>query len=219
MPNESTPLVAQPANGTDQQSTWEKYVDLVEKRPLITKSVTATLIFALADLMAQGIEHLRGDAEDESTDWLRTARFAAFGLFGAPWSHYYFMWLDHYLPPSPTPWTRRTFLKVAIDQFLQAPILLAIMIGALSLMKGDGFEGVKHDLGVNFIDTLIANCTSPKPLAHSFRETVVAGVSHQLGLCQALVASTIRKCGLYGVDRNSEPNAERHELTGCHATE
>jgi hypothetical protein len=141
---------------------WDGYVSKVESHPLLTKSATATVILACADMCAQGLEHVRGTtASDQNggvVDWLRVARFAAFGLLGAPWSHVYFHWLDHYLPPSPQPWSSTTALKVCIDQFLQAPLLLAVMISALSLMKGEGFAGVKRDLGNSYIDALIANC-------------------------------------------------------------
>jgi hypothetical protein len=50
-------------------------------------------------------------------------------------------------------------VKVLIDQFIQAPLLLAIMIIALSLMKGDGFQGAKVAMGQTFLNALIANCT------------------------------------------------------------
>lgn len=137
---------------------WDSYVAAVERRPLLTKSMTAVLIFSAADAFAQLLEHTRGVSKVESFDWPRCARFAAFGLFGAPWSHYYFHWLDKWLPPSPNPWSMTTLQKVAIDQFIQAPILLAIMICALSLMKGEGLGGVKRDMSHSFFGALIANC-------------------------------------------------------------
>lgn len=138
--------------------SWDSYVQHLEKRPLLVKSITATLILGSADLCGQGVEHIRGTSVVPGVDWLRAARFGAFGLFGTPWSHYYYHWLDQYLPPSPDPCTVTTFVKVFIDQFIQAPLLLAVMICALSLMKGLGFKGAKQDLKNNFIVALIANC-------------------------------------------------------------
>ena len=137
---------------------WDTYVAAVERRPLLTKSLTAVLIFSAADAFAQFLEHERGVSKVEIFDWPRCARFAAFGLFGAPWSHYYFHWLDKCLPPTPNPWTITTLQKVFIDQFIQAPILLAIMICALSLMKGEGLGGLKRDMSNSFLGALIANC-------------------------------------------------------------
>lgn len=98
-------------------NTWENYYSLLEQKPLLVKSVTAFFILGMADMCAQGIEHLRGTSSFHgAVDWPRAARFGAFGLFGAPFSHYYFFYLDHYLKPTPEPFTRTTLLKVFIDQ-------------------------------------------------------------------------------------------------------
>lgn len=157
-----------PTRDDTSKTCWQLYSGLIDQKPLLTKSLTATLLFLLADLIAQWIEHMLGKEATKSDDTIfcgidipRVARFAAFGLFGAPWSHYYFLWLDRCLPPSPEPWTLRTFIKVFIDQFIQAPLLLAVMIGALSIMKGTGLKGAKEDLAINYEATLIANCRFP----------------------------------------------------------
>lgn len=175
--DEQTPLLTkavpidlpQPITEDEEpRNLWQRYSDLIDRKPLITKGITATILFFMADLAAQWIEHLRGVVPNEDNGTIfygvnvpRATRFAAFGLIGAPWSHYYFRWLDRCLPPSEEPWTLRTFTKVLIDQFIQAPLLLAIMIGALSIMKGQGFSGVAKDLKCHFKDTLIANCMLP----------------------------------------------------------
>ena len=132
------------------------YYELMQRRPLLVKSVTACFIIGGADLCAQGIEHMRGMSTGP-TDWFRFARFAAIGLLGAPWSHYYFQYLDHCLPPTPEPFSRTTLLKVFIDQFVQAPLLLFVMIVVLGFMKLDGFEVVKQDVLTSFWPSLIAN--------------------------------------------------------------
>ena len=138
---------------------WEEYVRLVEEYPLIVKTISASALFLLADATAQGIELLQDNsAIYHSYDILRSLRFASFGLFGAPWSHFYFSYLDACLPPTDNPWTRTTLLKLFIDQFVQAPILLAIMVSALTLMEGHGVARVEQDLTSDFMPTLIANC-------------------------------------------------------------
>jgi hypothetical protein len=111
------------------------------------------------DLCGQGVEHLRYSQSPHASgvDWFRVSRFAAFGLFGAPWSHYYFHHLDYYLPPSDKPCTLQTAIKLAIDQGIQAPALLVIMICLLSLMKGEGIQGMKQDLVNSYMTALLAN--------------------------------------------------------------
>jgi len=158
---------------------WDNYVNAVETHPLLTKSLTAVCLFGAADGFAQGLEHVRGVSAVKGLDWLRVARFAAFGLFGAPWSHYYFHWLDHCMPPTPNPWSITTLQKVFIDQFIQAPILLAIMICALSLMKGEGIAGMKKDMEDSFLQALIANCEYAVMLGRSvFRSTALVRPAH-----------------------------------------
>lgn len=138
---------------------WEMYVELIEKYPLHVKTATATILFLFADTIAQGLEYINTN-QTEVFDGMRSLRFAAFGLFGAPWSHYYFGYLDRILPPTESPWTLRTLLKLVIDQFFQAPVLLAIMIASLSFMEGKGLSKVELDLNSDFLPTLFANCTS-----------------------------------------------------------
>jgi hypothetical protein len=150
--------------------SWDNYLVAVEKYPIRTKCFTAWIIFVAADAFAQSVEYIlyKNHSMILVIDWIRAMRFGALGLFGAPWSHYYFHWLDHYLPPSEEPFTKRTALKVCIDQFIQAPILLAIMIFSLSLMKGQGFTGALQDLSNTFMVSLIANCTRSKTMPWCF---------------------------------------------------
>jgi hypothetical protein len=157
-PNGSLPLTSTEIPSLQQQGlkgVWNHYYGHLEKRPLFVKSVTAFFIMGCADLCAQGIDHLRGTSG--AVDWPRAARFGAFGLLGAPWTHYYFYYLDKGLPPTPEPFTRTTFMKVFLDQFIQAPAMLVVIICLLSLMKFEGFEGMKTSMRDNYVTSLIAN--------------------------------------------------------------
>ena len=118
--------------------------------------MTAFFILGLGDTAAQGVEHLRGS--HTAFDWIRAIRFGAFGFLGAPWAHYYYFFLDHYFPPTEKPFTSVTAFKLFIDQGLQAPALLALIISCLALLKGTGIDGVKSDMQANYMKTLIANC-------------------------------------------------------------
>lgn len=87
---------------------WGVYYGALERSPLMVKSSTALILMALADFLAQMVEHLRSVPYDSWVDVLRMLRFGVFGLVGAPWTHYYYDWLDRTLPPTPTPWTMTT---------------------------------------------------------------------------------------------------------------
>ncbi|EEC50982.1 predicted protein [Phaeodactylum tricornutum CCAP 1055/1] len=135
--------------------TWDSYYFILEKHPLLVKSITAFFILGGGDLCGQGLEHWRGTAQVFGIDWVRAGRFAIFGLIGAPWSHYYFHYLDYFLPPSEHPFSVTTALKLLIDQGIQAPALLAVIISALSILKGEvrhHFE-VMHMLNFCFSST------------------------------------------------------------------
>jgi hypothetical protein len=52
--------------------TWQQYLDLLDSAPLLTKSITAGLLFPAADVLAQLIEQKqKRDKADESTALLR----------------------------------------------------------------------------------------------------------------------------------------------------
>lgn len=87
---------------------WGVYYGALVHSPLVTKSITALILMALADFLAQMVEHLRGVPYESWIDGLRMLRFGVFGLLGAPWTHYYYAWLDRTLPPTPNPWTLTT---------------------------------------------------------------------------------------------------------------
>jgi hypothetical protein len=144
--------------GRKFSDSWEIYNTLLEKRPLLIKSTTAFFILSGGDLAGQCLEHVRGKTSYDGVDWPRAARFAAFGVLGAPWSHYYFHFLDYYFPPTPEPFTKTTAVKLFIDQAIQAPFLLALIVCFLEIMKGNGIAGAKAQMKDSYVDTLILNC-------------------------------------------------------------
>jgi len=144
---------------------WIAYTDKLERWPLLVKSITAFFLLGLADVCAQGCQHQSWTtsapmAPKMSWNWMRSLRFGIFGLLGAPWSHYYFDLLDRFLPPTPDrPCSYVTFLKLFIDQFLQAPLLLALITAILHAMEGLSLANIWHDLQEHYWTTLVTNCT------------------------------------------------------------
>mmetsp|Transcript_8117 Transcript_8117/g.19622 ORF Transcript_8117/g.19622 Transcript_8117/m.19622 type:complete len:257 (+) Transcript_8117:180-950(+) len=141
-------------------SLWESYYAALLEYPLLVKSLTAFVLLGFADVIAQCFERIRDrNSEDAimALNLYRVARFGFFGLAGAPWTHYYYAWLDTVLPPTQNPWTWTTAIKVVIDQFLQAPALLAFMIMGMALMECRGISGVKVDMENQYMEALIKN--------------------------------------------------------------
>jgi hypothetical protein len=85
---------------------WQKYYSALQSRPILVKSMTAFVLLGLADVIAQTIEIVRN--LHPNLNYFRVMRFSFFGLAGAPWTHYYYDWLDRELPPTPQPWTWTT---------------------------------------------------------------------------------------------------------------
>lgn len=137
---------------------WTAYNDALEASPLIVKSVTASAILGAADIAGQALEAKQKEIDDASVDWARTARFAIFGLvLQAPWNHFYYNFLDGALPPTAEPWTPTTGVKVAIDQFVQAPIFTVLIFAFLGTLEGKSLEAVKSQLDDDYADTMVAN--------------------------------------------------------------
>ena len=142
------------------------YDSRLQKQPLLTKSLTAFVILGAADLVGQAFQAARGERPDTGTgagtgglDGLRTLRFAVFGLvLQAPWNHYYYLLLDGALPPTAYPWTKRTFVKVFIDQFLQAPVFTLLTFLFLGTLQGNSFHQVWAQILQEYWRTMFLNC-------------------------------------------------------------
>ena len=148
------------------EDAWSSYLTALESDPLLVKSITAGIILGAADLSGQAIQSTLA-ANDESgtagvsSDGVDIARFLRFAFFGfilqAPWNHFYYLALDGALPPTEEPFTTTTGIKVAIDQFVQAPIFTVIIFGFLGLLEGKSTEDIKQQLDDDYVDTMLAN--------------------------------------------------------------
>ncbi|EEC50981.1 predicted protein [Phaeodactylum tricornutum CCAP 1055/1] len=145
---------------------WSAYNGALEANPLIVKSVTAGIILGAADLAGQTLEDFQkkqeGDAqealEEFGIDWLRSARFAIFGLvLQAPWNHFYYLALDGQIPPTTEPFTTTNGIKVLIDQFVQAPIFTVLIFVFLGTLEGKTPSAIKNQLNNDYKDTILAN--------------------------------------------------------------
>lgn len=94
------------------------YAQSLSKRPIITKSITAGLIFALSDYIAQR------SSSSKATDRTRLAVSAAVGLFYfGPAAHYWYNWMFRLFPETNLP---STLSKAAMGQTLFGPTFTCI---------------------------------------------------------------------------------------------
>jgi hypothetical protein len=69
--------------------------------------------------------------------------------------------------------------KVAIDQGIQAPVVLALIITGLAFMEGRGMAGIRQDMGNDYIYSLMQNCKFPVVIGCCDSERI----SHEFALC------------------------------------
>jgi len=137
---------------------WKVYGQALDKRPVVTKSITALIIVALGDVVGQ---YMEGPDEGETHvhfNYVRFCRFASMGMFvQAPITHYYYEALDRYFPPTENPWTKTTFMKLGIDQSIYAPGFLLCVFVYLGLLEGSSWKEIGEQLETNYFTTLRAN--------------------------------------------------------------
>lgn len=99
----STSTVARPmetvAPTKQSMSFVQWYEGHLDKTPILTKSVTGSILWGLGDAVAQIMPHYAFQAEGETTelvyDWARTGRAVTFGgVIHAPTSHLHFNFLE-----------------------------------------------------------------------------------------------------------------------------
>lgn len=81
---------------------FAKYNELLERNPLVTKSVTSGVMYAAGDAIAQYGEHWHANKEKPENErskfhmnWQRAGVFLFYGtVIGGPCYHYWFGWLD-----------------------------------------------------------------------------------------------------------------------------
>mmetsp|Transcript_644 Transcript_644/g.1201 ORF Transcript_644/g.1201 Transcript_644/m.1201 type:complete len:186 (-) Transcript_644:658-1215(-) len=112
---------------------WQKYVSLLDRQPLATKTATSTVGFMLGDVIAQ-IPDLR---DGKKYDFARTARLMAFGAFiHGPVGHYWYGFIDKTIMPTKATSGIAVATKTAIDQILWAPIFTSVFYASMEALKG-----------------------------------------------------------------------------------
>jgi len=139
-------------------SPLRAYSVAIEAYPLLTKSITSSILTSFADIVSQLIERRRAYNDDKIThDYKRTLRFGLFGLIlQAPWNHYWYLLLDLWIPVA-GPFTYTTLVKVLLDQFVQAPILTLLIYLFLGILEGKTLQKIQSLIKSSFINTMKKN--------------------------------------------------------------
>jgi len=99
---------------------------------LTTNTLTCGALLTVGDVIQQRIEKAMGKESNHKHDVARTGRMFLVGLSQGPPHHYWYIWLDKYLPKRNL---RTVGLKILADQFLAAPFFAITFIFGMGLLE------------------------------------------------------------------------------------
>lgn len=100
---------------------------------LLTNTVSCGVFLATGDLIQQSVEIKRRlHGAGGRYDWRRTGRMFVVGLIQGPPHHYWYLWLDRWLPARSV---RAVSLKIAADQLVAAPLFALLFFTGMSLVE------------------------------------------------------------------------------------
>lgn len=135
-----------------------QYENYLDERPVVTKALTSACLTMVGDFVGQCIEQYRLESESLHFNLVRLVKFSLMGLsLQAPLTHYWYVILDYYFPPTPEPWTTTTFLKFALDQLFYGPFLTLLVIIYLGIWGESSWLGIREQVEVEYWRTLVDN--------------------------------------------------------------
>lgn len=133
----------------------EKYNKCIQKRPILTKSITSFCTFSLGDFMSQRIEIFSNPLQ--KYNFIRTMKQGSFGFIVTPYLHMQFCLIMPYLFPGKA--ILATIKSVTYDQLIGAPIFLTFFFYYLDLSNGLNFQQATEEYKKKFMPTLYMNWT------------------------------------------------------------
>lgn len=126
------------------------YLAMIEARPVLTKGITAGVIFTVADISSQMITLEPAD----SLDLIRTLRMAGYGmLISGPTLHLWFNSVSRFLPRRDT---LTTFKKMFLGQTVYGPLMTAVFFSVNAALQGETAAEIFARLKRDLIPTLIS---------------------------------------------------------------
>ncbi|EFN52473.1 hypothetical protein CHLNCDRAFT_138820 [Chlorella variabilis] len=119
---------------------WRRYLQALDQKPLKTKAVTAAVLIAASDLLAQRL------TSAAPTNWRRTLSMALYGfLWAGPSSHFWQHILENMFPDKSD--ALRSVKKVLVDQLAYGPVQNALFMAFLaSVVEGRSWATTRAKL-------------------------------------------------------------------------
>ncbi|KAM4049080.1 LOW QUALITY PROTEIN: peroxisomal membrane protein 2 [Anomaloglossus baeobatrachus] len=133
------------------------YLQLLHTRPVLTKALTSAILSALGNLLAQSIERrapIRKSSK-ENVDLVAPLQFAAYGLFfTGPLSHYFYLFLEQWVPSSlPLAGLRRLLL----ERLIIAPAFLLLFFIVMNFLEAKNLKSLNRKLKASYWSALKMN--------------------------------------------------------------
>ena len=122
-----------------------RFKQFLERRPYTATTVVATITLTAGDILAQNIQHIRGNPPGPY-DAARTLRMAAGSLITGPFSVLWFRSLDRVIGSGNTP--RLVATKVMLQSVLYAPVQIGMIFGIPSILEGASSDEIRQRLSV-----------------------------------------------------------------------
>ncbi|GAB4838338.1 hypothetical protein Ancab_027868 [Ancistrocladus abbreviatus] len=125
------------------------YVGMVKSRPILTKSITSSLIYTAADLSSQTLLL----PSSEPYDFLRTMRMAGYGLFIlGPSLHHWYTFVSKVLPGRDVLTTAK---KIVLVQTAYGPFMTSVFLSINAALQGEDGREIIARLKRDLLPTLI----------------------------------------------------------------
>ncbi|BEI81247.1 hypothetical protein CcaverHIS002_0204070 [Cutaneotrichosporon cavernicola] len=133
-------------------SLLRSYGSFMTRRPFLGNIVSAVALFGAGDVIAQQAVEKKGWSKH---DWARTGRIVTWGgVFFAPAVTAWFQVLNK-VPM--TNMVKGTAIRVGLDQFVAAPIVLSCFYTVMTLLEGKDLATAKEKAEKNIWPTLKVN--------------------------------------------------------------
>ncbi|XP_073527273.1 peroxisomal membrane protein 2 [Phyllobates terribilis] len=155
MPLASKPI-PEPRSMPQHTVLLRTYLQLLHSRPVLTKALTSAILSALGNLLSQSIERRRRcKTLPKNVDLVAPLRFAAYGLFfTGPLSHYFYLFLEQWVPSSlPLAGLRRLLL----DRLIIAPAFLILFFIVMNFLEGKNMKSLNRKLKESYWSALKMN--------------------------------------------------------------
>ncbi|KAH7307031.1 hypothetical protein KP509_22G043200 [Ceratopteris richardii] len=135
------------------RSIAQLYLQMLSKRPILTKSVTASTIYFFADVASQGIKAYQTEEHEEAQwDVARTLRMVAAGFFiSGPTLHIWFNFVSRVVPARDL---LSTLKKMAMGQLIYGPTFTVFFFSLNAFMQGESHQEIVARLRRDFIPTI-----------------------------------------------------------------